>query len=222
MWFAAWDHYIGGDTEISVFPPCTEDIDIPWGFETIYVKMENWEEIMTELSAVGRVCRGRDCVPVKYYEFWRHESDFREAGSFQGDLREMIAVFARHERVEDILPDLRRENDPDSMFAAALFATTDVAGSGVKGDGNLFAEAIVTEAGLRYAAPSTSKYLKRFASSLGRFLTGLPPEIRQQISGPLWVSPPKFAELERDRLSDVEELKLMILRDWRLIVRLSQ
>ena len=221
LWFGAWDHYIGGDTEISIFLPCSVDVDIPWGFETIYVKMEEWEAITRELADVGNLCLGRACIPPKFYDFWNGEGEFRIAGTFEGDIRDMITVFARHERVEDLLPDLKRENEPYSMLAATLFATTDVARFGpIVDDSDALKEAIVIAAGARYAAPSTSTLLKKYSRVAGTLLSRIPSTLRLRLSGPVWVSSVRYAELEGESLVQSEELPLMVLHDGRLVVKL--
>jgi hypothetical protein len=220
LWFAAWDHYNGGDTEVSVFLPCGLDIDIPWGFQTIYLEMLEWDAVLDELSAVGKVCLGDTCVPKKFYEFWKKEGDFLEAGTFEGDLRDLIVVFARHERVEDLLPFLKRENEPESMFVAAVFAAIDATKTAPdEDDRSALAEAIINIGGLRYAAPSTSKSFIRFTGELADLISRLPADTRRDISGPLWVSPARYAELEPNRLDGHEAMKLMVLNDGRVVVR---
>jgi hypothetical protein len=105
------DHYIGGDTEVGVFLPAPPSVDMPWSIETIYLKMEAWNDVKRELSQAGSVCFRQTCLATNVFDFWESEGDFLDAGAFEGDLRDMITVFARHERVEDILPFLKREND---------------------------------------------------------------------------------------------------------------
>jgi hypothetical protein len=108
LWFAGWDHLIGGDTEISIFLPCPPEIDMPYGFETIYTDISSWDQIKTDLANVGKLNIGPEHLPPNVYQFWSGEEDFLAAGSFEGDLRAMISVLARYERVEDLIPDLSR------------------------------------------------------------------------------------------------------------------
>lgn len=218
LWFAAWDHYIGGDTEVSIFLPCSSDIDFPASFERIYLKMEDWNTVKAELSRAGVVCLGRDSVPAKFYDSWSREGDFLEAGSFEGDLRNMIRVFAAHERVEDILPQLKRENEPYSMLAAALFATTDLAHCGTLPDNvEEAAEAIIGVARDNYAAPDTSALLQQFASSIASMIYRCPMEMRSLLSGPLWTGEVRYTELRSESLLEADNLKLLIMNDGRLV-----
>ena len=126
LWFAAWDHFIGGDTEISIFLPCSPEIDMPYGFETIYTGISSWDQIKTDLANVGELDIGPEHLPSNVYRFWSGEGDFLAAGTAEGGLRAMISVLARYERVEDLTPDAKRENAPYSMLAAALSVVTDL------------------------------------------------------------------------------------------------
>lgn len=221
LWFAAWDHYVGGDTEVSIFSPCSLDIDFPPDIELIYLKMEDWDTVKSELAAAGKLCLGRGCLPAKFFEFWSKEGDFLDAGSFEGDLRDMIAVFVRHERVEDIFPFLKREAQPYSMLAAALFAATDIARlRSLPRDPEQTVEAIVHAARTHYAAPATSKLLQKYAKTISLLIGKCSEEVRAHLAGPLWVGPKRYAELESDRLVESDELHLMILEDGRLVVRI--
>jgi hypothetical protein len=48
MWFAAWDHIIGGDTEIRIFFPAPPEIDMPYDFDGIYIDMNSWDDAKAE------------------------------------------------------------------------------------------------------------------------------------------------------------------------------
>lgn len=218
LWFAAWDHYIGGDTEISIFLPATEDVDFPPNLDIIYTQMAAWTTIKTELAAAGTLCLGPDCIPAKFYSFWQREDDFLNAGSFEGDIRDLVAVFARHERVEDILPFLKRENDQYSMFAAALFAGVDNARQGsLPDDASEVADAIALTASHYYAAPASSKLLRSYAKKIADMLTQCPLEVRAKLSGPIWVSKVRFNEMQAEGVTQVDDLKLMVMGDGRLV-----
>jgi hypothetical protein len=221
LWFAAWDHYIGGDTEFSIFLPCSPDLDIPPGFETIYLKMKEWDAIKAELSNAGQLCLGRTCVPEKFVDFWSNQGDFLDAGSYEGDLRDMIAVLARHERVEDILPKLKRESEPYSMLAAVLFAITDIARLGpLPDDSTVLCQSIIKAAGMHYAAPRSSALLQKCATAIASLISKCAKEVRAQVNGPLWVGHVRYAELESEKLFQSDDVKVMVLRDGTLVAKI--
>jgi hypothetical protein len=221
LWFAAWDHYIGGDTEFSIFLPCSLDIDIPPGFETIYLKMEEWDTIKAELSRVGSLCLGEACVPSKFFDFWNKEDDFLAAGSFEGNLRDMMAVLAQHERVVGILPELKRENEPYSMLAAVLFAITDLAPLGLLPDDvTLVCESILSTAEVHYAAPRASRLLQKYAAAIARLVCKCDVGVRAQLQGPLWVGHVRYAELEAERLFQSDHVDVMVLRNGCLVAKI--
>ncbi len=219
MWLSAWDHIIGGDTEIGIFLPASPEINMPYDVDGIYIDMKKWDDAKAELAKVGKLCFAPSCTPERAYNFWSGEGDFLEAGSFEGDLRSMISVLGRFERVEDILPDLKRENQPRSMLAAALFAVVDLSSEGkLTEDARLIAEDIVSVSA-NYAAPATSRYLKVYATKVAELVSSAPSTVRDGLSGPIWVSSVRYAQLEAERVAYIESPHLMILDDGMLVAR---
>lgn len=219
VWLAAWDHIIGGDTEVGIFLPALPEIDMPYDFDGIYIDMRNWDDVKIELAKVGTLCLGPTSVPERAYRFWSGEGDFLAAGSFEGDLRSMIAVLARFERVEEILPDAKRENQPRSMLAAGLFAVVDLAAeSQLPEDAQLLVEAIVGAAA-HYAAPATSRSLKSYAARIAELVTIAPAPVRDLLQGPIWVSGARYAQLASEQVAHLDSPPLMILADGMLVAR---
>jgi hypothetical protein len=170
------------------------------------------------LSRVGRCCIGPACVSERAYNFWSSQGDFLAAGSFEGDLRSMISVLARFERVEDILPAAKRENQPKSMLAAALFAVVDLSSAGkLPQDAGEIADAIVSTSA-DYAAPATSLYLRSFATRIAELVCSS-QSVSGSLSGPIWVNSIRYAQLEEERAGQIESPHLMILNDGMLVAR---
>jgi hypothetical protein len=218
MWFAAWDHVIGGDTEVGIFLPAPSEIDMPYDLDGIYIDMASWGDAKEQLSRVGKCCIGPACVSERAYNFWSTQGDFLAAGSFEGDLRSMISALARFERVEDILPGAKRENQPKSMLAAALFAVVDLSSAGkLPQDAGEIADAIVS-ASADYAAPATSLDLRSFATRVAELVCSSQP-VSGSLSGPIWVNSIRYAQLQEERVGQIESPQLMILNDGMLVAR---
>jgi hypothetical protein len=131
----------------------------------------------------------------------------------------MISVLARFERIEDILPDAKRENQPRSMLAAALFAVVDLSSEGkLAEDASLIAVAIVS-ASANYSAPATSQYLKSYAKKVAELVSSCPSTFRGSLNGPIWISSVRYAQLEAERVAHIESPPLMILDDGMLVAR---
>jgi hypothetical protein len=109
LWLAAWDHFIGGDTEVHVMVPTTSRI--PPTLDLVYIEMMAWDQIKNLLSAAGFVRPGKEAIPGQYYNEFAVEGDFHDAIAFQGEYRTVIAALSAHERREDLIPWLLRDND---------------------------------------------------------------------------------------------------------------
>ena len=133
----------------------------------------------------------------------------------------MITVFARHERVEDILPFLKRENDEHSMLAAALFAATDIVRGGPlpQAPSDLI-ESIATIAANHYAAPTTSRLLRTFAHLIADLIGQCDSTVVAHLTGPIWVSAARYVELTPEAVAHLETPPIMILRDGQLVVKI--
>lgn len=223
MWWAAWDHYIGGDTEFHLILPTADEANYAPTIDTIYIAMERWDDVKSELTAAGGFKLGQDAIPRKLYEEWAREGDFLAAGSFAGDYRQFISILAKHERVEDLIPSLKRENDFRAMFAAVMMAAVDV----IKNeqtiiDGNLemLEERIVCTAAATYAAPRHSVLIVSLTPRISAILSNLPADVQKAISGPYWVSESEFRKHQSTAVVEMTNPEVLVTKDGRVLVRL--
>jgi hypothetical protein len=218
FWIGAWDHYIGGDTEIYVALPTTAEMR-PRPFDMIYIDGVAWDNVVAQLQAVGDLRLGRGTIPDSAYDFWSNEGDFLEAGSYQGNYREMIAILAANERRhDDLLPFLKRENDEQAVRNALLLAVVDVAEQYIPEDEQALAELISTTAAERYAIPRYAPQVKVWALILARLLLSVPEAARAGISGPLWVTPGSFAASREGRIAEMDGI--LVAADGRVLLNL--
>jgi hypothetical protein len=218
FWIAAWDHYIGGDSEMHILLPSEEWL--PSSFDMIYIDMLSWHAVVEELKQVGQLDIGEGSVPDQVFRDWKAESDFLNAGSFTGDYRALLSVLAAHERVEEILPSLKRESATSSLRNALLLATVDVAAAG---QNNLaeqdLAESIRTLAAHQYAVPRYSAISLDFTPKLARLVFDVKPHMRASIVGPVWVTPATFATLAENAIARMPDSTIVIAADGRLVVQ---
>ena len=125
FWIAAWDHFIGGDSEVHVIAPARSGW--PPDLDLVYVDISSWDQIKAILSTLGTLRPGRDLIPEQVHKSFMEDYDFHEAIVFEGAFRDLIAVLATYERREDLLPGLRREDDLQAMMQAFVLASIDVA-----------------------------------------------------------------------------------------------
>jgi hypothetical protein len=222
MWWAAWDHYIGGDTEFLLILPTSDDANYAPTIDTIYIAMERWKDVQVELAAAGEFKLGPDAIPRKLYEEWAREGDFLEAGSFAGDYRQFVSILAKHERVEDLIPSLKRENDFQAMFAAVMMAAVDVMKNGrtmIDENHVLLEERIVCTAAATYAAPRHSRLVGSLTPRISALLSNLPDAVQEKISGPYWVSESEFLKHRSTAVVKMTDPEVLVTKDGRVLVR---
>lgn len=127
VWFAGWDDYIGGMTEIGIFLPDYE-LDFPVGIEYFNVDYKGWDDIKNTFISTGELKMGKEFVSDKAYKNWKNQSDFIGAGRFKGDISQLIKVISSHidkTKEEQLLETLKRKNDSPSVRAAIVFSLYD-------------------------------------------------------------------------------------------------
>lgn len=219
LWFAVWDHYIGGDSEFSLFLPLAEDVGFPRSLDIFYVDMTRWEDIKIEMGKIGIIQFGRGSVPDNFYDVCSREGEFLDAGSFEGDYRELLQILANHEKVEDILPFLKRENDLYSMFAAVMMASVDAMTQPIEfKDSSDLSHQIAALAANNYAAPRHSAVVQNYSRKAANLIINCPLNLRMIVKGPIWTSVSRFNQISESGVSRMEDANVLISEDARMIV----
>lgn len=192
LWLAVWDHFIGGDSEVHVFVPAATDF--PPDLDLIYVSINSWNEIKATLSILGTVKSGEHAIPASIYQSFREDSDFQEAVAFEGEYRGLMATLASHERREDLLPSLRRVDDPQAIIQAFVLAAIDVASQFPQLPSEKeYADEISNKLVQTYAVPRDYSCLASYSKEFGEMLKMLPEGSRRQMNGPLWITEKQFS-----------------------------
>lgn len=204
LWIFAWDHYIGGDTEISIMIPSMAD-ELPQALDDIYINMSAWNTVKSELAAVGSVAFGKDLFPEKVYEFFSNEGDFLAGGIFEGEYRNLLKTLANYELRQDLLPGLNRHDSPFSMLQAIVLAMVEVAPTLETEPAKENLQTLISENCVNnYAVPSDYAYLSKFVDSLSDMLEQLDFALWKVLSGPTWIGKSSF---------DVESENALVLND---------
>jgi hypothetical protein len=209
FWIAAWDNFIGGDTEVHVIAPARSGW--PPDLDLAYVDMYAWEQIKSSLVAIGSLRNGQGCIPDSVLSSFGEDSDFLQAFVFEGAYRDLIAILASYERREDLIPGLRREDNTRSMMQAFTLASVDV---GVQSKNLKSAEelsiAIADCAVGIYAVPKSYNLLYHMATYFAEMLLGVQEANRNRLAGPIWVSKEDFASEERSAQSKHPYLPVLV------------
>jgi hypothetical protein len=219
LWFFAWDHFIGGDTEVSIMIPSMAD-ELPLPLDDIYINMSDWYTVKSELISVGSVAFGKELFPERVYEFYSNESDFLAAGIFEGEYKDLIKTFAKYELRQDLISGLNRHDSFFSMFQASILAMVEVASTfeTEPTKENLQIE-ILNCCVDNYAVPSEYQHLSKFVDSLTNLLKQLDFSLWKVLSGPTWISKLSF-DIEK-KYALVINNELNILFDKNGIVRIQ-
>lgn len=219
FWIAAWDNFIGGDTEVHVIAPTRSAW--PPDLDLAYIDMSVWEQLKSSLSAIGSLRNGQGCIPDSVLSSFGEDSDFLQALVFEGAYRDLIAILAAHERREDLIPGLRREDNPRSMMQAFTLASVDVGAQ--SRNLKLVEELSVAIADCAvgiYAVPKSYNLLYHMATYFAEMLLGVQEANRNRLAGPIWVSKEEFASEERFAQSKHAYLPVLVSADNTVVFEL--
>jgi len=209
-WIAAWDHYIGGDTEVHIILPGESKHWLgPPTFDIIYIRMEAWDTVKSELSNVGALKDGKNLIPKNLYDSFSAEGDFLAALVFEGDYRNLITVLAQYEKRQELLSGLNRHDSRQSMMLAYLLAAADVIGTVSNIDE--LKVAMIDRAHEVYAVPNDYNYSELIADNFVKLFCQLDYKDWQDITGPVWVSEEQYSK--RSNNSKAKHNKYPIIID---------
>jgi hypothetical protein len=209
FWLAVWNHFIGGDSEVHVIAPARGGW--PPTLDLVYVDRPRWDQIKDILSTFGRLRSAEGLIPAVVQRSFRDDSDFHEAVVFEGTFRDLIAVLATHERREDLLPGLRREDDGQAMMQAFVLATIDIAPQTTNHSSiEDLAAAISRRVVEAYAVPADYSLLQEASQGVAKMLKELPESKRNQVNGPIWIAKEEFQSTLSEALSKHSRLPVLI------------
>lgn len=219
LWFFAWDHYIGGDTEISIMIPSISD-ELPTELDHIYIEMSAWDIIKSELSLVGTVSFGKELFPEKIYEFFSNESDFLSGGIFEGEYKELLKTFAKYELRQELLYGLNRHDRYSLLFQSSILAMVEVVSTlNEEPTKENLITIILNSCINNYAVPSDYPRLSRLITSHAVMLKELDFSLWRALSGPTWINEASFNNEKEKALVINNELNILINKNC--IVRIK-
>jgi hypothetical protein len=212
FWIAAWDNFIGGDTEVHVISPARSAW--PPDLDLAYVDMSAWDQFKSSLSMAGSMRDGQGCIPDSVLNSFGEDSDFLQALVFEGAYRDLISILASYERREDLIPGLRREDDTRSMMQAFTLASVDI-GSQSKNLKSVeeLSVAIADCAVGTYAVPKSYNLLRHMANNFAEMLLRVQEPNRNRLAGPIWLGKEDFASEERSAQSKHPYLPVLVSAD---------
>lgn len=226
FWICAWDHFLGGDTEVHIVPPAL-NVWLPPTLEVIYIEMSDWNKVLNDLSHAGKLYMGRSHLPESFWDDCIAEDDFLNAGVFEGEYRVLISTLAMYEKKRppgrELLPFLERQNNSSSMWSSTLHAAGDVAMQAqMPLDAESLTDLIVRTAAHEYAAPVTSVYARKYSEQWANLLLNIKIEDRSKITGPVFVDSRMFENAEKDALAIKKDYFVLIDGEYRIVAKLGK
>jgi hypothetical protein len=218
FWVAAWDHFIGGDSEVQIVAPFRGGY--PPTLDLVYVDIARWHQVKSTLATAGSLRQGQGLIPDDVLLSFREDSDFHQAVVFEGSFRDLIAVLAAFERREDLLPELRREDDPQAMMHAFILATLD---SAQQLESSFSLQGLTTAISRRaveaYAVPDNYHSLAAQSSQFAEMVAALPESRKTQVNGPIWVAGDEFGTQAAGALAKHPRLPVLINREGTFLIK---
>jgi|UPI00056DC04C hypothetical protein len=217
-WLAAWDHYIGGDTEIHIMVPSISKCFMgPLGFDMIYIEGSKWDEAKSALAGAGHLDNWEGHIPESYVSAWESEGEFLSANIFEGEYRDLITSLGKFEKRQDLIYGLNRADSAQYVFIACLMALADISASLVE-PGDMDSE-VVQQVTSTYSLPATALGLTKIARDLVAMLRKAAWSDLTPLIGPLWATSDEFLQLASAAIVRSDTLPVMVDSNRRLIAR---
>lgn len=218
LWIAGWDHYTSGDTEVHIMVPYAKG-DFAPALDYYNIKWEGWQKVVDKFVAEGFLVMGGTLFPPNVYSRFQ-EDDFIDAGVFSGDYRELVIELSKwvdYACDGELLPMLRRKNNPGSIFTAILFGAMEVLAQGrYTADVPNFANELIAEAEFQYGADRSLGYITLFATAVAKMIVDLDDFSRAALVGPIWVTSEKFEQLKTTAVVNSADLRILVTQDCEL------
>lgn len=219
-WLAAWDHYIGGDTEIHVMvPSISEHFMGPPSLDMIYIDGLKWDEAKAALAAAGRLDNWEGYIPKSYVSAWEGDESFLSAKIFEGEYRDLITSLGQFEKRLDLIYGLNRADSEQNVFIASLMAIADISASRAE-QSDLEAE-IIQQVTSTYFLPETARRLPEITRDLVAMLRKAAWQDLTPLIGPLWATNDEFVQLESAAIVTSDTLPVIVDSNQRIIVRIN-
>jgi hypothetical protein len=198
LWVGAWDHLMGGETEVAIVLPSAHWTHIGT-FDNVHLDYKSWEALKLALAAHSNFKWGEEHFDPDVWVTFTRDSDFLNAGVWDGDYGGLLRILARfHDdsKMRQVLPGLQRGRNGVSIGAAIVTAAIDVARSSTNAlDAGQFAHHVASRAAAEYALNCEATHPA--VVQLAEFIARRPYTTWKRLSGPLIVDKEWAANVPR-------------------------
>ncbi len=190
FWVCAWDHYTGGETEVTVFLP--SDYDGFLGAHSVdHVSIHGlkWDDFKADIPNFGAVHPHEGLIPDGQVKFWLSEGDCLTPFVFEGEYSSLITCLSKYLKDVDLILGLAREDDPVNLLQTAVMAVSDAYANDPNASKELQCVSALTLANNQYAVlPKFNDRIEHFISKVVDVIDQAPLQARSALTGPIWVT----------------------------------
>jgi hypothetical protein len=190
FWICAWDHYTGGETEVTVFLPSEYD-----GFrgahsvDHVSIHGLKWDEFKADLPNFGAVYPHEGLIPEGQVKFWFSEGDCLTPFVFEGEYSSLIICLSKYLKDVDLIPGLAREDDPVNLLQTAVMAVSDAYANEPNASKELQYVSAIALANNQYAVlPKFNDRIEHYISKVVDVIDQAPLQVKSALTGPIWVT----------------------------------
>ncbi|WP_195744727.1 hypothetical protein, partial [Vibrio parahaemolyticus] len=183
-----WDHYTGGETEVTVFLPSEYD-----GFlgahsvDHVSIHGLKWDDFKADLPNFGTVLPYNGFIPEGQVEFWFSEGDCLTPFVFEGEYSSLIICLSKYLKDVNLISGLAREDDPVNLLQTAVMAVSDAYANDPSASKEIQCASALTLANSQYAVlPKFNDRIEHYISKVVDLIDQAPLQIKSALTGPIW------------------------------------
>jgi hypothetical protein len=190
FWICAWDHYVGGETEVAVFLP--SDYDGFLGAHSVdHVSIHGlkWDDFKNDLPNFGSVSPHEGLIPDGQVKFWLSEGDCLTPFVFEGEYNSLIICLSKYLKDVSLIPGLAREDDPLNLLQTAVMAVIDAYANAPGEKKESQCASALSLANNQYAVlPKFNSRIEPYISKVVDVVDKIPLHVKPALSGPIWIA----------------------------------
>ncbi|WP_320201870.1 hypothetical protein RMR16_015150 [Agrobacterium sp. rho-13.3] len=198
FWICSWDHYVGGETEVSIFLPSRYDGYLgAHALDRVSIKGSKWDDFIRDISERGSVHPWEGHIDEAQVRVWQNEGDCLTPFVFEGEYKTLINVLSRYVKDVDLIPGLAREDDQASLLqASAMIVIDSFAQSPFLGPADRLSQVMLLASQEYGILERFAPRVRPFAERLIAMIEDAPSATWTVLSGPVVV--------DRDRYNDIQ------------------
>lgn len=190
FWICAWDHYVGGETEVTIFLPSEYDGFLgAHSLDHLSIYGSKWDNFKVDLPNFGAVHSHEGLIPKGQVKFWLSEGDCLTPFVFEGEYNSLIICLSNYLKDVDLISGLAREDDPLNLLQTAVMAVSDAYANDHRASKvNQNANALALANNQYAVLPKFNDRIERYISKVVDIIEQVPLHVKSALTGPIWIT----------------------------------